>query len=118
MLKQCPPVDGLFKALADPARREMVERLSLGPASVSQLAAPLNMTMSAVVQHLAVLHDCGLVRSEKIGRIRTCRIEPATLSQAEAWFSGQRNRWEHRLDRLADVVADEKVHTTKEEIHD
>jgi len=115
MLKKMPPVDHVFRALADPTRRRMVERLSLGPASVSQLAAPLDMTMSAVVQHLAILQDCGLVRSEKVGRVRTCRMEPAALGNAENWFSGQRDRWEHRLDRLGEVLAEETQDLNKGE---
>jgi DNA-binding transcriptional ArsR family regulator len=86
MLKQGPALDRVFQALADPARRRMVERLSRGPASVSELAQPLAMTLSAVVQHLDVLQKSGLVRSRKIGRVRTCRIEPAVLSTAEQWL--------------------------------
>jgi len=85
----------------------MVERLSLGPATVSQLAQPLDMTLSAVVQHLAVLESSGLVRSEKVGRTRTCRLEPVGLQPAEDWFAGQRTAWERRLDRLGEVLADD-----------
>ena len=87
-------------ALADPARRGMIERLSSGPASVSELAAPLDMTLSAVVQHLGVLETSGLVTSEKVGRVRTCRLEPETLQRAEAWLAGRRASWERRLDKL------------------
>lgn len=100
MLNQTPPLDLMFHALADPARRCMVERLCQGPASVSELARPLDMTLSAVVQHLAVLEASGLVRSEKVGRVRTCRIEPVALRAAEQWISERRTRWEQRLDRL------------------
>jgi DNA-binding transcriptional ArsR family regulator len=107
MLKQRPPVDDVFRALGDPTRRDMVERLSLGPATVSQLAQPLDMTLSAVVQHLAVLESSGLVRSEKVGRTRTCRLEPVGLQPAEDWFAGQRAAWECRLDRLGEVLADD-----------
>jgi len=107
MLKQRPPVDDVFRALGDPTRRDMVERLSLGPATVSQLAQPFDMTLSAVVQHLAVLESSGLVRSEKVGRIRTCRLEPVGLGLAEDWFAGQRAAWERRLDRLGEVLADD-----------
>lgn len=107
MLKQRPPVDDVFRALSDSTRRDMVERLSLGPATVSQLAQPLDMTLSAVVQHLAVLESSGLVRSEKVGRTRTCRLEPVGLRLAEDWFAGQRAAWEHRLDRLGEVLADD-----------
>src|SRR5271165_2996496 len=106
MLKQMPLVDEVFRALGDPTRRDMVERLSLGPATVSQLAQPLDMTLSAVVQHLAVLESSGLVRSEKAGRIRTCILETAGLRRAEDWFAGRRAAWERRLDRL-EVLADD-----------
>ena len=98
-------LDRVFQALADPTRRGMVERLTRGPASVSQLAAPLTMSLAAVVQHLQVLEAAGLVRSEKVGRVRTCRVEPSILRQAEAWFSERRTLWESRLDRLGDVLA-------------
>jgi DNA-binding transcriptional ArsR family regulator len=94
------PLDLAFQALADPTRRLMVERLSQGPASVSELARPLDMTLSAVVQHLAVLEASGLVRSRKIGRVRTCRIEPTALHSAERWIGERRASWERRLDRL------------------
>ncbi|MFO1160868.1 MAG: metalloregulator ArsR/SmtB family transcription factor [Reyranellaceae bacterium] len=93
-------LDLTFQALADPTRRAMVERLSRGPASVSVLAQPLAMTLSAVVQHLAILEACGLVASEKVGRVRTCRIEPRALSAAERWISERRASWEQRFDRL------------------
>jgi DNA-binding transcriptional ArsR family regulator len=105
VLKQLPPVDDVFRALGDPTRREMVERLSLGPASVSQLAEPLAMSLSAVVQHLAILQTCGLVRTEKVGRVRTCRLEPVALRTAEDWIAGRRAEWERRLDRLGDFLA-------------
>lgn len=94
----------MFHALADPGRRAMVERLSRGPASVSQLAEPLDMTMSAVVQHLAVLEVSGLVSSRKVGRVRTCQLQPGALSRAEEWLNSQRLAWERRLDRLADYL--------------
>jgi DNA-binding transcriptional ArsR family regulator len=99
------PVDDVFKALGDPTRRDMVERLGRGPATVSQLAEPLDMTLSGVVQHLAILESCGLVRSEKVGRVRTCRLQPVGLELAEDWFAGQRAVWERRLDRLGAVLA-------------
>ena len=92
-------------ALSDPTRRAMVERLSQGPASVSDLAAPLPMSMSAVVQHLKVLEASGLVLSEKIGRVRTCRVEPRALSAAEHWLNEQRRTAEQRLDRLGELLA-------------
>ena len=105
MLQQSAPLDLAFQALADPTRRAMVERLSRGPASVSELAGPLDMTLSAVLQHLAVLEASGLVRSKKVGRVRTCHIEPETLSAAERWISERRASWERRLDRLGAFLA-------------
>jgi DNA-binding transcriptional ArsR family regulator len=105
MLKQSAPVDEVFKALGDGTRRVMVERLGRGAATVSQLAEPLDMTLSAVVQHLAILESCGLVRSEKVGRVRTCRLQPVGLELVEDWFAGQRAVWERRLDRLGEVLA-------------
>jgi DNA-binding transcriptional ArsR family regulator len=107
MLNYNPALDLAFQALADPARRAMVERLSLGPASVSELALPLDMSLSAVMQHLAVLEDSGLVRSEKVGRVRTCRIAPKALHDAERWIGERRVLWERRLDRLGDFLAAE-----------
>lgn len=104
MLNHSHALDGVFAALADPTRRAMVDRLIRGPASVSQLAEPLDMTLSAVVQHLAVLEASGLVRSEKVGRVRTCRVEPKTLRSAEAWFEERRTTWERRLDRLSEFL--------------
>jgi DNA-binding transcriptional ArsR family regulator len=106
MLNQTLPLDGVFQALSDPARRVMVERLSRGPASVSELAKPLAMTLSAVIQHLQVLEASGLVRSEKVGRVRTCRIEPKALGLAEQWIAERRAIWERRLDRLGDYLAE------------
>src|SRR2546423_2184426 len=96
------PVDRVFHALADPNRRVIVERLSRGPATVSELAQPLPMSLSAVVQHLQVLQRSGLVRSEKIGRVRTCRIEPAALRPGERWIGAPPASWGGRLDRLRD----------------
>ena len=103
----------MFQALGDPTRRVMVERLSRGPASVSELARPLAMSLSAVVQHLHVLEASGLVRSEKQGRVRTCRIEPAALKTAEQWITERRASWERRLDRLADYLAEESASPEK-----
>src|SRR5215213_2986070 len=99
-------VDRVFHALADPNRRFIVERLSLGPATVSELAQPLPMSLSAVVQHLHVLQGSGLVRSEKVGRVRTCRIEPVALRPVERWISARRTSWELRLDRLGKYLAE------------
>jgi DNA-binding transcriptional ArsR family regulator len=101
------PVDEVFRALGDSTRRDLVERLSGGPATVSQLAQPLDMSLSAVVQHLAVLESCGLVRSEKVGRTRTCRLDLVGLGVAEDWFAGQRAMWSRRLDRLGEVLAED-----------
>ena len=100
------PLDLMFQALADPARRGMVERLTRGPASVSDLAAPYAMSLSAVVQHLQVLEASGLVQSRKIGRVRTCQIQPGGLSLAERWINDRRTTWERRLDRLGQYLAD------------
>ena len=105
MPNQLPPLDQVFHALADPTRRGMVERLVRGPATVSELSRPLEMSLPAVLQHLQVLEASGLVRSEKAGRVRTCRIEPDALRAAEAWVTGQRTAWETRLDRLGDYLA-------------
>ena len=102
-----PSLDLLFQALADPARRAMVERLSRGPASVSELARPLAMSLPAVMQHLQVLEASGLVRSEKVGRVRTCRIEPRALRTVEQWVAARRASWERRLDRLAAYLAEQ-----------
>jgi DNA-binding transcriptional ArsR family regulator len=99
-------LDLVFQALADPARRAIVERLSRGPASVSALAKPLPMSLPAVVQHLHVLEASGLVRSEKVGRVRTCRIEPAALQPVEHWLEARRASWERRFDRLGELLAE------------
>jgi DNA-binding transcriptional ArsR family regulator len=104
MLNQLGNLDGLFHALADPARRAMVERLSRGPAPVSELARPLPMSLPSAMQHLGVLEAAGLVRSQKIGRVRTCAIEADALSQVEQWINARRIEWEHRLDRLGDYL--------------
>jgi DNA-binding transcriptional ArsR family regulator len=101
-------LDRVFHALADPSRRAMVERLSRGPASVSTLAEPLDMTLAAVVQHLQVLEQSGLVRTEKVGRVRTCRIEPSVLTTAESWIAQRRSMWQRNLDRLGEVLAERK----------
>ena len=106
MHKKKPNLDRVFHALGDPTRRAIVEKLSEGPISVSRLAEPLDITLAAVVQHLQVLEESGLVQTEKIGRVRTCRIEPAGLSAAEQWIGDRRSRWERRLDRLGDLLAE------------
>ena len=91
----------------------MVERLALGSASVSELAEPLAMSLAAVVQHVQVLEACGLVKTEKVGRTRMCRIEPAAMTAAEKWITDRRRGWETRLDRLGALLHD--VATTEEE---
>jgi DNA-binding transcriptional ArsR family regulator len=106
MLNQSDQLDVVFHALADPSRRFMVEQLSRGPASVSELAAPLSMSLPAVVQHLQVLEASGLVRSDKVGRVRTCRIESKVFQKAEQWINQRRITWERRLDRLGEYLAE------------
>lgn len=100
-------VDQVFHALGDPTRRQLVERLSRGPASVSALAQPLGITLAAVVQHLQVLERSGLIRTEKVGRVRTCRIEPGGLDLAAGWLAERRALWERRFDRLGDLLTEE-----------
>ncbi|HEX4110630.1 MAG TPA: metalloregulator ArsR/SmtB family transcription factor [Solirubrobacteraceae bacterium] len=105
MLDQSPSLDLVFHALADPSRRVIVERLIDGPASVSELARPLPMSLAGVMQHVQVLEASGLVRSEKVGRVRTCRIEPSTLRDAERWIAERRTEWARRLDRLGEFLS-------------
>ncbi len=99
-------VDRVFHALGDPTRRAIVERLSAGPVSVSALAIPLAITLAAVVQHLQVLEKSGLVHTEKIGRVRTCRIESKGFTVAERWIADRRSLWEKRFDRLGTLLAE------------
>lgn len=108
MLTQDAALDLAFQALADPSRRAMVDRLGRGPASVSELAQPLSMSLPAVMQHLAVLETAGLVQSEKVGRVRRCSIAPAALAQAEHWFAERRTLWERPPDRLGQFLEDTK----------
>jgi DNA-binding transcriptional ArsR family regulator len=110
-----PDIDRVFHALGDPTRRALMEKLSDGPMSVSKLAEPLSITLAAVVQHLQVLEECGLVRTEKNGRVRTCRIEPAGLDAASGWINDRRSRWEQRLDALDQLLADEEVAEEEED---
>ena len=110
-------LDRTFQALADKSRRTMVERLTLGPASVSELAEPLAMSLAAVVQHVQVLEACGVVTTEKVGRTRMCRIEPAAMTAAERWMTDRRRGWEARLDRLGHLLNEDvlnEVATTEE----
>ncbi len=95
----------MFHALADATRREMILRLSQGPATVSDLAAPFTMSLPSVLQHLQVLEGSGLIRTRKIGRVRTCELQPDALAAAEKWLSARRAMWERRLDRLGDFLA-------------
>ena len=104
MLKRSPALDGVFHALSDPSRRSIVERLSHGTATVSDLAEPLPISLPAVLQHLDVLERSGLVSSEKVGRVRTCRIESAALQPAERWIRARRAGWERNLDRLGEYL--------------
>src|SRR3954466_15494203 len=105
MLNQAATLDRVFQALSDPSRRVMVERLTRGPASVSELARPLEISLPAVVQHLQVLEASGLVQSEKVGRVRTCRLEVKRLDTVQDWIEARRRTWEGRLDRLGDYLA-------------
>jgi DNA-binding transcriptional ArsR family regulator len=100
-------IDRLFHALGDPTRRAMLDRLSQGPVSVSALAAPLGITLTAVAQHLQILEECGLARTEKLGRVRTCRIESAGFDALEQWIRNHRTVWERRLDRLGALLEEE-----------
>jgi DNA-binding transcriptional ArsR family regulator len=106
MLNQVADLDRVFHALADPGRRLMLDRLSRGPASVSELGEPLAMSLAAVVQHVQVLEASGLVLSQKTGRTRTCTINPMALYSAESWIAERRALWERRLDRLGDYLSD------------
>jgi DNA-binding transcriptional ArsR family regulator len=101
-----PNIDRVFHALGDPMRRAIMEKLSQGPISVSRLAEPLGVTLAAVVQHLQILEESGLVRTEKAGRVRTCSIEPAGLAVAKQWIDDRRSVWERQLDRLGDFLAE------------
>jgi DNA-binding transcriptional ArsR family regulator len=104
MLNHSAPLDRAFQALADPARRGMLARLAHGPATVSELAVPLRMSLPAVLQHLQALEGSGLIRSEKKGRVRTCRLQPGVLAEAEQWIVDRRTEWEVRHDRFESYV--------------
>ncbi len=106
VLNHAERIDRIFRALADPTRRQLIERLSAGPAAVSALAEPLDMSLAAVVQHVQVLQDAGLVRSEKVGRVRTCQLVPDALAPIQEWISARRTPWESRLDALGEVLAE------------
>lgn len=100
MPKQLIPLDRVFQALADPTRRAVVERLSGGPATVSELALPFRMALPSFTQHLDVLERCGLVSSRKEGRVRTYELVPEPLQEAQQWMAAQRDHWTRRLDQL------------------
>jgi DNA-binding transcriptional ArsR family regulator len=104
MLNRSQDLDRLFHALADPARRAILERLGRGPAAVSELARPLPMSLPAAMQHLGVLEAAGLIRTEKVGRTRNCALEPQAMSRAEQWITARRREWAARLDRLDDYL--------------
>ena len=106
MPNQKADINRIFRALGDPTRRAIVEKLGEGPISVSRLAKPLDISLAAVVQHLQVLEESGLVRTEKVGRVRTCRLEPAGLLVAEQWIGDRRSTWERRLDRLGGMLSE------------
>src|SRR4051812_26388696 len=99
-------VDRVFQALAEPTRRAIVERLSQGPSTVSALAEPFEMTLAAVMQHLRVLEAGGIIRTQKVGRVRTCRLEPAGLNAAAQWIADRRALWERRFDRLGEILSE------------
>jgi DNA-binding transcriptional ArsR family regulator len=113
MAAAAPTLDQAFHALADPSRRTILSRLSRGPASVSELAEPLPMSLPAVTQHLDMLRESGLVRTEKVGRVRQCRLDAARLGAVEQWIARHRTAWETRLDELGDVLDDTYGRSTK-----
>jgi DNA-binding transcriptional ArsR family regulator len=107
-----PPIDGIFRALSDPTRRHVLERLTRSPACVSELAEPFNMALPSFVEHLKVLEGCGLVNSRKTGRVRTYWLSPESMRLAEDWLATQRTLWEHRLDQLDDYLIELKEKNT------
>ena len=107
MPRQQPQIDRLFHALGDPTRRAILDLLSRGPISVTRLAEPLGVTLTAVGQHLQILEESDLVRTEKTGRVRTCRIEPAGFDRLDKWITEHRSHWELSLDRLGELLAEE-----------
>ena len=108
MLNQSTAIDRVFAALADPTRRAIVSRLSRGPASVSEIAAPLRMSLAAVVQHIQILEKSAVIRTHKQGRIRTCHIKPAALASVEQWLKDRRQMWEGQFDLLGEVLREQK----------
>jgi DNA-binding transcriptional ArsR family regulator len=114
MLNNQAALDQVFHALADPTRRAILEHLTRGPASVSELAAPMTMSLAGVMQHLQVLEESRLVRSEKQGRVRVCTIDPDMLGRAEAWLTARRTFWQDQFDRLGKMLAEDAGNTEKE----
>ena len=110
---QYSSLDNVFHALADPTRRAIVERLTKGTASVSDLAAPFDVSLSAIGQHIKLLEECGVVRTSKAGRTRTVELAPHALATAERWFTRHRERWERRFDRLGELLAEDDEATDK-----
>jgi DNA-binding transcriptional ArsR family regulator len=108
MPNQQMQLDGVFRALGDSTRRAVLSRLSVGAASVSELARPFDIALPSFTQHLDVLERCGLVRSRKVGRVRTYRLAPQPLKAAQSWMAQQRALWERRLDRLDDYLLELK----------
>ena len=106
------PIDRIFRALSDPTRRRVVERLARSPASVSQLAEPFEMTLPSFLEHLRVLEECRLVTSTKRGRVRTYALRPEGMERAQDWLARQRELWEHRLDQLDDYLLNLKEKRT------
>jgi DNA-binding transcriptional ArsR family regulator len=106
-------IDRLFHALGDPTRRAILDRLVAGPASVSQLAEPLGVTLTAVAQHLQILEEAGLAHTEKVGRVRTCRIEPAGFGVLEQWIRDHRTAWERKLDHLGRFLSEEDLNPSR-----
>lgn len=106
------PINDVFRALSDPTRRRVLERLSRSPAAVSELAQPFDMALPSFVQHLKTLEACGLVRSQKTGRVRTYQLAPRRLKLAEDWLAQQRRLWERRLDQLDDYLTELKENRT------
>src|SRR5271157_5431617 len=109
MPNQSVRLNRVFQALADPTRRAVLERLNVGPTSMSELARPFDMALPSLSQHLGVLESCGLVRSRKAGHVRTYRLAPQPMKSAEQWIASQRAIWERRLDQLDDFLMNQKA---------
>ncbi|WP_341675489.1 metalloregulator ArsR/SmtB family transcription factor [Niveibacterium sp. SC-1] len=114
MLNQSDPLNAVFRALAEPTRRAIVLQLSRGRASVSDLAAPLDLSLAAVVQHVQALEESGLVRTQKLGRVRSCELNSEALGLAEQWLSQRRLQWEAHFDRLGAVLAEDAPGSSSE----